>query len=30
MQKRKRKEALLEIRKVYENIWDKVPKKALT
>ena len=30
MQKRKRKEALLEIRKVYEKIWDKVPKKALT
>jgi len=24
------KESLLEIRKVYENIWDKVPKKALT
>ena len=24
------KDALLEIRKVYENIWEKVPKKALT
>ncbi|HZX10366.1 MAG TPA: PadR family transcriptional regulator [Acidobacteriota bacterium] len=24
------KEALMEIRKVYENIWEKVPKKALT
>jgi DNA-binding PadR family transcriptional regulator len=24
------KEALLKIRNVYENIWDKVPKKALT
>ncbi len=24
------KEALLDIRKVYENIWEKVPKKALT
>lgn len=24
------KEALLEIRKIYENIWDKIPKKALT
>jgi len=24
------KEALLEIRKVYENIWKKIPKKALT
>ncbi|MFO7981621.1 MAG: helix-turn-helix transcriptional regulator, partial [Candidatus Aminicenantes bacterium] len=24
------KDALMEIRKVYENIWEKVPKKALT